>query len=218
MGQASTRILIVDDHAVVRRGLRLLLEQQPGFEVVGEAEGAESAVRLADETTPDVVLMDLQMPGSSGLDATRRIRERNPAVRVVVLTSDCSRESVQTALRLGVSGYLLKENAPDDLLRAVRSAMEGRIYLCPEVTAGMVDDYLRSVPVAQESDEGRLTERETQLLRLLAEGKRSKEIATVLGVETKTVEVYRSRLMKKLGCSSAVELARYAIRHGIAAP
>lgn len=218
MPDGKTRILIVDDHAMVRRGLRLLLQGDAGVEVVGEAQDGPSALRLMEEQHPDVVIMDLQMPGEGGIETTRRILDLHPGARIIVLTSDASLESVHAALRAGVSGYLVKENGPEDLMRAVRAALEGRLYLCPEVTSHVVGDYLRStsIPGAAPSKPDGLTDREIELLRLLADGKRSKEIAVLLGVETKTVEIYRSRLMKKLGCASTVELARYAIREGIA--
>jgi two-component system response regulator NreC len=216
MAALPTRILIVDDHAMVRSGLRLLFRDQAGMEVVGEAADGDQAFRLVGELSPDVVIMDLQMPGEGGVATSRRIREAHPVVRVVVLTSDCSLESVHAALNAGVSAYLVKENGPDDLVRAVRAAVDGRVYLCPEVASHVVGDYLKAMSgkTVPTQDDG-LTGREIELLRLLAEGKRSKEIAVSLGVETKSVEVYRSRLMKKLGCTSTVELARYAIREGI---
>jgi DNA-binding NarL/FixJ family response regulator len=213
------RILLVDDHQLMRLGLRHLLAGQPGLSIVGEAGNGPAAMEQVRTLAPHLVLMDLHLPGANGVEITRRILAEFPAVKVIALSHDGSLELVLQALHAGVSAYLLKENGTDELLRAIRAVMDHRLYLSPEISSSVTTHFMRSyvekraVPASVI-----LTERERLLLRLIAEGKRNKEIAGSLAVAAKSAETYRSRVMKKLGCASTAELVRYAIREGIIQP
>jgi len=203
----------VDDHRIVRQGVRLLLEQAGGLEVVGDAADCVEALAKAGELRPDVVVLDIHMPLVDGFETCRRLTDQNSPPKVVVLSSDFETESAQRALRSGASGYVLKEAAGEELVQAIRIVMAGRLYLCPEITtklirAGGFQDNLGDVP--------KLSARESELLRLIAAGLRNKEIAAKLELSIKAVEANRSRLMAKLGCKSLAELVRFAVREGIA--
>jgi NarL family two-component system response regulator LiaR len=204
------RILVVDDHAVVREGLRAFLELQDGFAVVGEAADGEAAVAEAQRLAPDVVLMDLVMPRLDGIAAMRELRERVPAARVVVLTSFLDEDRLLPALRAGAAGYLLKNVAPDELARAVRLADAGEALIDPAVAARLVDAL-----AADRADEPDLTPRERDVLALLARGYANKRIARELGIAEKTVKTHVSHVLGKLGVADRTGAALYAARLGL---
>ena len=203
------RILIADDHGVVREGLRMFLRLDPEMDVVAEAADGAEALRLAGTLQPDVVLMDLIMPVMDGITATRAIRERFPDTEVVALTSVLEDASVVGAIRAGAIGYLLKTTDADDLRRAIRAAAEGQVQLSPEAAARLMREV--RAPDSPET----LTERETDVLRLVAEGKANKEIAQGLGIGEKTVKTHVSNILAKLGLQSRTQAALYAARLGI---
>jgi two-component system, NarL family, response regulator NreC len=214
----TTTVLMVDDHRIVREGLRILLEGQPDIRVIGEAATAEEAVRTIENQAPDIVVMDLHLPGDSGIVAARGLLAGRPEMRIVILTSSAVPSEIQEALQAGVVGYVLKENAWEDLVRAIRAIVAGKIFLCPDSTTAMVRGAHSPAEKPVEAPGGDLSERDIQLLRLVAEGSRNKEIADQLGLSVKSVETYRSRLMEKLGCSSPADLVRFAIRQGLVEP
>jgi DNA-binding NarL/FixJ family response regulator len=203
------RILIADDHAVVRQGLRMFLQLDPELEVVGEAGDGAEARRLAGELSPDVVLMDLLMPVMDGIAATEAIRRDLPDVEVIALTSVLEDASVVGAVKAGAIGYLLKDTNADDLCRAIKAAAAGQVQLSPEAAARLVREVR-----APESPEA-LTDRETDVLRLLAEGKANKEIAASLAIGEKTVKTHVSNILSKLGVSSRTQAALYAVQIGL---
>ncbi len=211
------RIVLADDHAVVRDGLRKLLEVQNGFEVVGEAEDGVTAVELAERLTPDVVVMDVWMPRLSGIEATRRIARLPGTTRVLVLTMHKSRSHVEEALRAGAAGYVLKDAPATEVMAALAAVHRGECYLSASITQQVVD-ALAHPGTPESSPLAALTEREREVLQLIAEGLTSKEIATQLGVSLKTVEAHRANLMEKLDIHKVSGLVRFAIREGLIAP
>jgi DNA-binding NarL/FixJ family response regulator len=206
----AIRILIADDHSVVRQGLRMFLDLDPELEVVGEAENGARAVELAHELKPDVVLMDLLMPVMDGLTAISTIRTELPDVEVIALTSVLEDVSVVGAVKAGAIGYLLKDTQADDLRRAIKAAAAGQVQLSPEAAARLVREVR-----APESPEA-LTERETDVLKLLAQGKANKEIAAALTIGEKTVKTHVSNILMKLGVQSRTQAALYAAQSGLA--
>jgi two-component system, NarL family, response regulator LiaR len=205
----TIRILITDDHGVVRQGLRMFLSLDPDIHVVGEAENGQEALEMARELEPDVVLMDLLMPVMDGIKATRAIRSELPEVEVVALTSVLEDASVTRAVRAGAIGYLLKDADAEELHRAIRGAAEGRVQLAPEAAARLMREV--SAPENPEA----LTERETEVLRLLARGKANKQIASELFVEEKTVKSHVLNILRKLGVQSRTQAALHAVRTGL---
>jgi NarL family two-component system response regulator LiaR len=203
------RILITDDHGVVRQGLRMFLSLDPDLEVVGEAENGQEAVAMARELEPDVVLMDLLMPVMDGIEATRVIRSELPEVEVLALTSVLEDASVTGAVRAGAIGYLLKDTDAEELHRAIRGAAENRVQLAPEAAARL----MREVRAPESPEE--LTERESEVLKLLARGKANKQIAGDLFVDEKTVKAHVSSILMKLGVRSRTQAALYAVRAGL---
>jgi two-component system response regulator NreC len=207
------RILLADDHAVLRAGLRLLLAAQADLEVVGEAaEGAE-ALRLARSLKPDVVVMDIGMPGVSGIDATARIRRELPSTKVLILSMHDDQGYLRQALRAGASGYVLKKAADTELLAAIRAGARGGVFLDPSLAKGLVEDVIQ--PEVHTSEAPALSEREREVLRLLAHGHTNQQVADRLCIGVKSVETYKSRLMEKLGLKGRAELVRYALTHGL---
>jgi len=205
------RVLLVDDHKVVRQGLKMFLSLDEEFDVVGEAENGEEAVRLARDLLPDVVLMDLLMPVMDGIRATRAIREALPEVEVVALTSVLEDASVSDAVRAGAIGYLLKNTEDGELRRALKAAAAGQVQLAPEAAARL----MREVRTPERGVHEALTERETEVLRLLAAGEANKQIARTLGIGEKTVKTHVSSVLAKLGVNSRTQAALYAARVGL---
>ena len=212
-----TTIVLADDHRLVREGIRKLLETREDFEVVGEAADGEEAVQMVFDKKPDVALMDIWMPRLSGIDATRRIEKRGMDTKVVVLSQHDGRNYVEEVLRAGASGYVVKNAETADLLSAIDAVCEGSSYLSPSITQQVVDVIARpgSPPPAGVA---MLTDREREVLQLIAEGLSSKEIANVLGVSLKTVDSHRSNLMEKLDIHKVSGLVRFAIRAGLVEP
>lgn len=205
----SIRILLVDDHAVVRQGLRMFLGMDPELEVVGEAENGEEAIRLTKELNPDVILMDLIMPVMDGVTAILRLRREFPDTEVLALTSVLEDEAVIKAMRAGAMGYLLKDTRAEELCRAIKAAAAGQVQLSPQAAARL----MREVRVPESPE--RLTERETDVLRLLALGRANKEIALELSIGEKTVKTHVSAILRKLGVLSRTQAALYAVRIGL---
>jgi len=208
------RVLVADDHAIVREGLRALLSREPDLQVVAVAGDGHEALRLAQETRPDVAALDLSMPLLNGLEAARQMAAWERGPRTILLTMHADDRYVLEAIRAGVRGYVLKKQAAADLVRAIREVASGAVYLSPTISA-VVTDAIRTPAPAPEL---RLTPREREVLQLVAEGKRTKEIATILGVSVKTADAHRTRLMQKLDLHDVAGLTRYAIRQGLTEP
>jgi DNA-binding NarL/FixJ family response regulator len=208
----KTKIFLVDDHAMLRSGVRQAIAQQPDLEIVGEASTAAGALETAPPLAPDLIIMDVHLPDMQGTEATRQILVKLPTAKIVMFSGDSSRSLVDEALEAGASGYICKQGAAEELVRAIEMVMAGRLYLSPELTAAILEDYRKNL-VEEEAPAGlTLSEREGQLLQLVAEGLRNKEIAVRLSLSPKSIETYRARLMRKLGCGSTAEMVRYAIR------
>jgi len=220
MADAKIRLLVADDHAILRSGLRVLLAGQPDMEVVGEASDGAEAVREALASHPDVVLMDVAMGSENGLDATRRIKEQAPEIKVLVLSMYDDESYLRRALEAGASGYALKRAADTDLLSAIRAVARDEMYLHPALTRVVVTDLLRrdsSPSNAPRPLDPHLSEREVEVLRLVALGHTNQEIADALYLSVKTVESYKARLMEKLGLRGRAALVRYAVEAGLLA-
>lgn len=211
----KTSILLVDDHQIMREGLRSLLERESDFEIIGEAEDGRSAVKMARELGPDVVVMDIGMKDLNGIDATRQIRDEVESARIVALSMHSARQMVAGMLKAGASGYVLKKAAVEELVEAVRSVRAGRIFTSSSITDLVVADYVRQISGGADPKDSPLTTREREVLQLLAEGRTTKEIAAALFVSVNTVDTHRRRTMEKLDLHSIAELTRYAIREGL---
>lgn len=214
-----TRILIADDHAVLRAGLRVLLNAQPDMQVVGEAEDGESAIREILSLRPEVALIDVNMPRLDGLEAIRRLKTAAPEVRVLVLTMYDDEGYLRRALEYGAAGYVLKRAADSELMAAIRAVARGETYVYPSLTHLLVNRYLGRADEARSApSQAGLSERETEVLKLLAAGYTSQQVGEQLALSAKTVETYKARVMEKLGLRSRAELVRYALRHGLLTP
>jgi len=211
----TLRVLLADDHRIVREGLRALLERLPGVEVVGEARDGREAVDAAGRTDPDIVLMDLAMPSMNGIEATRRIVASRSGVRVLCLSMHVDRAAVLAALDAGAAGFLPKECAPEELERALRAVADGGTYLSPTLAGEVVAAYREGRGAERGRPAHGLTAREREILQLVAEGRSTKEIAARLGVSAKTVGTHREHIMEKLGIHSIAGLTRWAIREGL---
>jgi len=210
------RILVADDHGVVRRGLRLQLELHEDFEVAGEAADGREAVRLAEEIQPDVVIMDIAMPNLNGIEATAQIVKRNPKTGVIILSMHSDETYIVRTLAAGAKGYLLKDTAEADLQRAVRAVAQGKPFFSPAIAQALLDDYLRQLQQRGVADSyDLLTDREKEVLQLLAEGKSNKEVASILSLSPYTVETHRAHIMQKLNLHSTAEIVLYAVRKKI---
>jgi DNA-binding NarL/FixJ family response regulator len=213
---ARLRLLLGDDHALVRTGLRKILEERSEWEVVAEAEDGRTAVKKVFETTPDVAVLDIGMPQLNGIDATRQIVNKAPGVRVLILSMHADESYVVRALHAGARGYLLKDSAAKDLLGAVAAVAEGQTYFSPAVSQMMLDDYVRRVSKGAGADRYEtLSDREREVFQLVAEGRSNKEVADLLSISATTVETHRAKILQKLDLHSAAELVLYAVRRGV---
>jgi two-component system, NarL family, response regulator NreC len=213
---ARVRILLADDHTVVRQGLRKLLEERPDWEVIAEAGDGREAVRLAEQHKPDVAILDVAMPLLNGIEATRQIARRVPTTRVLVLSMHADEAYVTQILQAGATGYLLKDSADVDLLKAVGEAARGKSFFSPAIARVMLDDYVRQLADKGVTDRyDSLSEREREIFQLIAEAKTNKEIAALLNVSPSTVETHRAHIMEKLDLHSAAEIVLYAVRRGV---
>ena len=211
----SIRILLADDHKITRQGLRSLLDKEFDMEVVAEAEQGRTAVRLVRELSPQVVIMDVTMPDLNGVEAARQIVSEFPDVKIIALSMHSDSLFVTEMLKSGASGYLLKDCAFEELARAIRTVVAGKTYLSPSISGVVVDDYLHRLSKAVLSGSEVLTDREREVLQLLAEGKSTKQIALKLHISVKTVETHRRQMMDKLDIHTVAELTKYAIRKGL---
>ncbi|KPK29124.1 MAG: LuxR family transcriptional regulator [Nitrospira bacterium SG8_3] len=211
----SVRIILAEDHRITREGLVNLLKERPDMEVVGEAENGREAVRLARELSPDLVIMDVTMPDLNGIDATRIITSGSNNTKVIALSMYSDKQFVQGMIQAGASGYLLKDCAFEELVSAIQAVIQGDTYLSPGIAGIVVQDYLTKLTTDRSSADTVLTNREREVLQLIAEGNSTKEIAARLTVSVKTVETHRRQIMEKLGIFSIAELTKYAIREGL---
>ena len=209
------RVLIADDHGIMREGLRCLIEKQPDWEVVGEAEDGQKAVQLAGELLPDIVIMDVAMPNLNGIEATRQIVDKLPSIRILALSMHSSRRFVVDMLKAGVSGYMLKACLFNDLADAIETVMTGEIYLSPRIASIVVDDYVNGMPPEDVSISSILTDREREVIQLLSEGKSTKQIAMQMHLSAKTIDANRRQVMNKLNIHNVAKLTKYAIRNGL---
>ncbi|BAE86407.1 response regulator [Desulfitobacterium hafniense] len=205
------KIFLVDDHTIFRQGIRLLLNLQSDFEVIGEADNGTQAVSMVQQLSPDVVLMDIAMKGMDGLTATKDVLAVSPKTKVILLTQHENKEYILPALKIGAAGYVLKRAAADEVVNAIRATYQGRSFLDPEIADIVVNAYRQGNEDAYET----LTEREREILILLAKGHTNNEIAPILNISSKTVDYHRSNLMKKLSLHSKVELTKYALKRGL---
>lgn len=213
----TTRIVLADDHRLVRAGIRALLEDIKGAEVVAEAEDGREALRLIEKHQPDIALLDIGMPGLGGLEVAAQTAEISPGTRVVILSMHAAGPFVARALRVGVAGYLLKDAAPAELTQAIAAVARGDVYLSPAISRQVVEGFADGAATA-EDPLGRLTARQREILQLIAEGRTTKQIAGDLNVSAKTVETHRSQLMERLGIHDVPGLVRFAIRVGLVSP
>jgi two-component system response regulator NreC len=209
----TIRVFLADDHELVRQGLKALLERE-GFHVVGEASNGQEALRLVPDARPDVAVLDISMPVLNGVDAARELQKSSRKTRSILLTRHDEDQYVTEALRAGVRGYVLKNQAANDLVHAIQRVCRGEIYLSPSISSTVVEAFLSKTPLPTDP----LTSRERQILQLIGEGKSSKEIAALLGISIKTAESHRTRLMGKLDIHELASLVRYAIRRGLVQP
>jgi len=215
MMESRVKVLVVDDHEIVRQGIKMVLETDPDLEVVGEASSGEEAIEKVHELSPSVVVMDIGMPGLSGFEATRRIRQSHPDVQVLALTVHDSEAYVFQMLQAGATGYVVKRAPAAEVIMAVKRAYRGESVLHPSVAKLLIKDYLSRVERGEEASYDTLSDREREILKLIAEGQTNKEIAELLFLSVKTVQAHRANLMRKLGMHDRTELVKYAIRKGI---
>jgi len=212
----GTRIILADDHEIVRRGLRAIIEEQPETEIVAEATNGREALEQVGRLRPHIVVMDISMPDLNGLEATRKIKKDYPEVKVIALSMHRKRQFVIDMLKAGVSGYVLKADVSHDLIHALEAALNNRAYLSPQIADVVAEDYVRgTLPEAQENASTVLTARQREILQLIAEGKATKEIALHLKVSVKTIESTRQRIMAKLNIDNTAALVKYAISEGL---
>jgi len=211
----STKLLLVDDHKIMRHGIRSLLEKEAGMEVLEETNNGRTAIELARILSPDVIIMDIAMHDLNGVEATRQITTELPEVKVIMLSMHSDRQMVTDALQAGASGYLLKDCEFEELVRAIETVVSNRTYLSPEIADILVENFVRKSSPSESSASSILTPREREVLQLLAEGKSTKEIATSLCLSTKTVETHRRQMMEKLNIYTVAHLIKFAIRKGL---
>jgi DNA-binding NarL/FixJ family response regulator len=211
----AVSVLIADDHEIVRRGLRALIQEQPGWQVVAEVANGRDAVAKAEEFKPDVAILDISMPSLNGLDATRQIVKLSPRTKVLILSIHESDQLIHKLLGVGARGYILKADAGRDFIAAVKALLSNKSFFTPKVAQKVMDASLGKRPKASDDRFSQITAREREVVQLLAEGKSSKEVANILGISFKTAETHRTNLMRKLNCHSVAEIVRYAIRNQI---
>jgi len=211
----AIKIVLADDHQIVRHGLRTLLGREPDMKVLAEADNGRTALRLIKELHPDVVIMDISMPDLNGIEATRQVRDESPGVKVIALSMHSDSLFVLNMLKAGASGYLLKDCALEELVKAIRIVMNGKTYLSPGISDIVIKDFVSGWISTGVSAFGALSNREREVLQLLTEGHNTNKIAEILCVSVKTVEAHRKSIMNKLGIRSIAELTKYAIRQGI---
>jgi DNA-binding NarL/FixJ family response regulator len=210
-----TTIVLADDHHIVRQGLRALLEAQPGFDLVGETGNGLEAVQLTERLQPDVLVLDLMMPGLNGLEVTRQVSQRSPRTQIVILSMHATEAYVLEAMRNGAAGYVLKDSSAADLVRAVHAVTAGRRYLSPPLSEYAIEAYLQKAQGSDLDPYDTLTNREREVLHLVAEGHSNKEIGDRLSISSRTAETHRANMMRKLGLRTTTDVIRYAIRRGI---
>lgn len=208
-------VLLVDDHKIVRDGLRSLLEKEPGINVMGETSSGREAVRFVSELQPDVVILDIGMPDLNGIDATRQMKARIPTTKILALSMHSDKRFVARMFAAGASGYLLKDCAFEELARAIRAVAQDQTYLSPSITSQVIKDYVRHLAVSDSAGLEILTPREREVIQLLAEGKSTKHVAAALNISVKTVETHRSQIMEKLNIDSIANLTKFAVREGL---
>jgi DNA-binding NarL/FixJ family response regulator len=211
----TLKILLVDDHTIIREGLRALIEKDPDTVVIGEAANGAEALRLTEELKPDLIVMDMTMPVMNGIDATRSITGKYPAIKVLALSMESDRSFVVEALKAGATGYLLKDSAFAEITEALSTVARGETYLPQRIASLLVKEFLQCIPEEITPTYEGLTVREREILQLVADGRNTKEIASQLGTSTKTVENQRNAIMHKLNLFSVAELTKYAVRHGL---
>lgn len=209
------KILLADDHKIFREGLKNLFDKFPDMKVIAEANNGADTVKLAEELLPDLIIMDISMPVLNGIEATRSILEKNPKIKIVILSMHSDRRFVKESLKAGAVGYMLKDSAFEELNFAIRSIMQNQTYLSPQITDFLIKDYLKNMEKEESNVFNILTVREREVLQFLAEGVSTKQIASNLNLSAKTVETHRKQIMDKLNIHSIAELTKYAIREGI---
>lgn len=215
----AINILLADDHRVMRQGLAALIDKEMGMKVVGEASDGRAALDLVEKLRPTVAVLDLMMPNLNGIEATRQIRQSFPDTRPLILTMNDDQKSVTRAIEAGACGFVVKENAFDEVVKAIQTVASGQVYLSPSIAGGVVESFRRKTTSPESSSSSPdLSSRELEVLQLLAEGHTTKETADMLGLSPKTIESHRLKLFKKLNVTNVVQLARYAIREGIIPP
>ncbi len=211
-----TRVLLVDDHPLFREGVRALLSTAQDIEVVGEAEDGKQAIELAEQLSPDVIVMDLVMPRMNGMEAAQHLHDHHPSIKILILSMYDDDEYVCKILKTGASGYVLKRAASDELLRAIRAVEDGGSALHPTVAAKLIKDYVRRTKATdRDNPDSVLTSRESEVLKLIAEGRTNQQIAEVLGLGRKTIDTHRTNIMRKLDLHDVTGLVKYALRHGL---
>ena len=218
MKKMSIRIILADDHAILRHGLNRLIQQQEDMEVIAQAGDGHSIVDLTRELSPDIVVMDIGMPDLNGIDATMQITRDFPQVKIIGLSMHSGKKFISEMLKAGASGYLLKDCAFEELITAIKTVMEGKTYLSPSIADVIVENYVRPSNHEESSAFSTLSQREREVLQLLAEGKTTKQIGMILHISSKTVEGHRLRIMSKLNIDSVANLTKYAIREGLTSP
>ena len=209
------KVVVADDHTILRQGIKALLDNQEGIEVVGEAKDGREAIKTIEELLPDVILMDIAMPGLNGLEATRRIKKKFPKVKVVVLTMHANEEYIFQILNAGADGYLVKETAFQDLISAINAVHKGEAFMSPSVSKKVMTDYIQRAQGEEKVSFDTLTTREREVLKMVSEGKSNNEIAAFLSISVRTVENHRANIMRKLKLKKTADLVRYAITEGL---
>ncbi len=211
----TIKIVLADDHKIMREGMRSMLEQEEGLEVVSDAENGREAFEIAKELNPDIIIMDINMPDMNGTEATRKIRKSCGRTKIIALSMHSDKFIVMEMLKAGASGYLLKDCSGQEIVSAIRAVHAGNSYLSPEITGGVIDDYVQKAAGNQPKSPVRLTTKEREILQLIAEGHTSKKISSHLNIAVKTVETHRINIMNKLDLHNIADLTKFAIRHGI---